>query len=294
MLSSRSKLSSLIELPISSQLGNLTGASTSISAPLQIFLNIWASSKDRSHQKAQTLISRARLSSSLVPAPVSDTKASLKFLRLKAATLIFAVRDIEKSERARDAILADDEVQRLNPNADVTIMRLDLVDFQSVIDFADRVLREVKDLHVLLLNAGVNLAHLEKSPAGNEMCVVEFLHCVFDLKNAVCLSCTYQKSQNQKTRELLTPTASQADSSKLPLQRPPLLPPPCPPPTDIPIPISTITPPHPNRHLRRLPRPGFSTLSPIQISTSRQRASCLTWPIRRAFPASPVTRTRKF
>ena len=100
-------------------------------------------------------------------------EASLQFLRLKATTLILAVRDIEKGNKARDAFLADDEVQRSNPNADVRVMQLDLVDFQSVIDFADRVLRELKSLDVLLLNAGINMAHFEKSPAGNEMCVLD-------------------------------------------------------------------------------------------------------------------------
>ena len=98
-------------------------------------------------------------------------EASLQFLRLKASTLILAVRNIEKGKGARDAMLADSEVKRLNPKADVRIMRLDLVDFQSVCEFAGHVLEEVQDLDVLLLNAGINLAHFEKSPAGHEMCV---------------------------------------------------------------------------------------------------------------------------
>ena len=100
-------------------------------------------------------------------------ETSLQFLRLKATTLILAVRNIEKGKRAREAFLADDQVQRLNPNAEVRVMRLDLVDFQSVISFADRVLREVKRLDVLLLNAGINMAQFAKSPAGNEMCVLK-------------------------------------------------------------------------------------------------------------------------
>ena len=98
-------------------------------------------------------------------------EASLQFLRLKAATLILAVRNVEKGKRARDAMLADDQVQRLNPHADVRIMCLDLVDFQSVVDFAHRVLKEVQSLHILLLNAGINMAHFERSLAGHEMCV---------------------------------------------------------------------------------------------------------------------------
>lgn len=98
-------------------------------------------------------------------------EASLQFLRLKVTTIILAVRNLEKGKRARDAMLADNDVQRLNPNADIRVMRLDLVDFQSVVDFADRVLKEVQSLDVLLLNAGINMAHFEKSPAGHEMYV---------------------------------------------------------------------------------------------------------------------------
>ena len=105
-------------------------------------------------------------------------EASLQFLRLKAKTLILAVRNVEKGKRAREAMLADSEVQRLNPNAEVRIMRLDLVDFQSVTEFADRVLKEVQSLDILLLNAGINMAHFEKSPAGHEMCVSKIFFAV--------------------------------------------------------------------------------------------------------------------
>lgn len=99
-------------------------------------------------------------------------EASLQLLRLKASTLILAVRNVEKGKRARDAMLADSEVQRLNPHADLRVMRLDLVDFQSVVEFSNQVLEDIQSLDVLLLNAGINLAHFEKSPAGHEMCVL--------------------------------------------------------------------------------------------------------------------------
>ena len=113
-------------------------------------------------------------------------EASLQILRLKVTTLILAVRNVPKGNGARDAMLADGEVKRLNPKADVRVMRLDLVDFQSVIDFADRVSKEITSLNVLLLNAGINLAHFEKSPAGNEMCVLnDTLHRALSHGNSV-------------------------------------------------------------------------------------------------------------
>ena len=106
-------------------------------------------------------------------------EASLRFLRLKVTTLILAVRNVEKGSRARETLLADSQVQCLNPNAEVKVMRLDLVDFQSVIEFADRVLKEVQSLNVLLLNAGVNMARFEKSPCGHEMCVLKIYTAFF-------------------------------------------------------------------------------------------------------------------
>lgn len=101
-------------------------------------------------------------------------ETSLQLLRLKASSVILAVRNTSKGEVARDHLLADDEVRRVNSRADVKVFRLDLADLQSVVEFANHVLREVERLDVLLLNAGVSLARLERTRDGHEMyvCVV--------------------------------------------------------------------------------------------------------------------------
>lgn len=81
------------------------------------------------------------------------------------------VRNTNKGNDARERLLADSEVRRVNPEAKVKVLRLDLVDEQSVVEFANRVLSEESSLDILLLNAGINLASFKQSSAGHEMYV---------------------------------------------------------------------------------------------------------------------------
>lgn len=96
-------------------------------------------------------------------------ESSLQLLRLKASTLILGVRSTKRGEDARQSLLADNEVRKVNPQAKVKVFQLDLVDEKSVDRFANRVLSEETRLDVLLLNAGINLARWEQSPSGHEM-----------------------------------------------------------------------------------------------------------------------------
>ena len=85
-----------------------------------------------------------------------------------ASTVILAVRNISKGEAARASLLASPEIQRKNPNADIRVLKLDMEDYKSVIAFANNVKKEVKDLHVLLLNAGIGKLGFEISVTGHE------------------------------------------------------------------------------------------------------------------------------
>lgn len=96
-------------------------------------------------------------------------ESSLQLLRLKASTIILGVRSTKRGNDARQSLLADDEVQRVNPQAKVKVLQLNLADERSVVEFANRVLKEESRLDVLLLNAGINLARWEQSPSGHEM-----------------------------------------------------------------------------------------------------------------------------
>ena len=99
-------------------------------------------------------------------------EASLQFLRLKASQVILAVRDVTKGETARQNLLADPEIGRINPNASISVLPLDLSDSTSAIRFAKLVRERLTRLDVLLLNAGINLARFETSKSGHEMYAV--------------------------------------------------------------------------------------------------------------------------
>lgn len=105
-------------------------------------------------------------------------EASLQLLRLGAANLILAVRNLQKGSAARLSLLADEQVRATNPSATVKVVDLDLSDYQSVSAFASRVLKTEDRLDVLLLNAGINLAHFSRSVSGHEMYATIY-HCIF-------------------------------------------------------------------------------------------------------------------
>ena len=85
-----------------------------------------------------------------------------------ASTVILAVRTMSKGEAARANLLANPEVHRRNPDADIKVLKLDMEDYKSVMAFADNVKKEILDLHVLLLNAGIGQLGYESSVTGHE------------------------------------------------------------------------------------------------------------------------------
>lgn len=95
-------------------------------------------------------------------------ESARQFLVCRASTVILAVRTVSKGEAARQKLLADPQLNRSNPKADIKVMRLDVEDYKSVIAFADKVKEEVSQLHVLLLNAGIYSLNFELSVSGHE------------------------------------------------------------------------------------------------------------------------------
>ncbi|KAK9234051.1 hypothetical protein V1525DRAFT_350900 [Lipomyces kononenkoae] len=96
-------------------------------------------------------------------------EASRQFLVLGASRLILAVRTISKGEAVRQELLDDSLVKKNNPNAEVKVMPLDLSDYKSVIAFAADVKKELGLLHIVLLNAGLNIMNWQKSASGHEL-----------------------------------------------------------------------------------------------------------------------------
>ena len=95
--------------------------------------------------------------------------SALKILQLGAKTLILGTRSVSKGEAARLSLLKDPIVQLKNPNADVLVMKLDLAEYKSVIEFTDKIMEVVDVLDLLVLNAGVGLTSWQVSTAGHEM-----------------------------------------------------------------------------------------------------------------------------
>lgn len=65
------------------------------------------------------------------------------------ARVIMACRNADKAQKARRELLSQ------YPGANITVMRLDLADFDSIDAFAARLRQEQTDIHVFLNNAGV-------------------------------------------------------------------------------------------------------------------------------------------
>ncbi|KAH6878551.1 hypothetical protein BKA58DRAFT_308294 [Alternaria rosae] len=78
-------------------------------------------------------------------------EAARHFTQLNASTVILAVRSIEKGEAARKDI--ESTTGRSNV---VKVMQLDMSSYQSVLDFAQKVSKELERVDIAVLNAGVN------------------------------------------------------------------------------------------------------------------------------------------
>lgn len=84
-------------------------------------------------------------------------------LAIRGARVIMACRDVEKGEEAAASIRAS------YPEARVEVRELDLADTCSIRAFAQKFLREVNQLHILLNNAGVMMCPYTKTVDGFEM-----------------------------------------------------------------------------------------------------------------------------
>ncbi|XP_047466428.1 retinol dehydrogenase 12 isoform X1 [Mugil cephalus] len=84
-------------------------------------------------------------------------------LAMRGARVIMACRDVEKAEEAAASIRAT------YPKAQVEVRELDLADTCSIRAFAQKFLREVQHLHVLINNAGVMMCPYTKTIDGFEM-----------------------------------------------------------------------------------------------------------------------------
>lgn len=83
-------------------------------------------------------------------------EAARHLTRLGAAKVILAVRSTNKGEEAKKDIEKTTSVENV-----VEVWQLDMSSYQSVLDFAARVEKELERLDIVLLNAGISAGRFE-------------------------------------------------------------------------------------------------------------------------------------
>lgn len=72
-----------------------------------------------------------------------------------AKEIIAGVRNVSKADAVKSSILSDPEIKKANPHAAITVLHVDLEDYDSVLTFAKEVKQRYNEkLDMLLLNAG--------------------------------------------------------------------------------------------------------------------------------------------
>lgn len=85
-----------------------------------------------------------------------------QFLTLRISHLVLAVRNVAKGKVCKQ------QLQPLNPDAKITVLQLDMDDYKSVQAFTKTLRKQVPCVNIVLLNAGIGLYQLERSPSGHE------------------------------------------------------------------------------------------------------------------------------
>ncbi|KAK7904152.1 hypothetical protein WMY93_016759 [Mugilogobius chulae] len=131
-----------------------------------VFLAISFSAQIRKYAAGGECTSPTRLDGKTVLITGANTgigKETALDLATRGARVIMACRDVDKGEEAAASI-------RMScSKADVEVRELDLADTCSIRAFAQKFLREVNQLHILINNAGVMMCPYTKTVDGFEM-----------------------------------------------------------------------------------------------------------------------------
>ncbi|KAH7016680.1 hypothetical protein EDB80DRAFT_564990, partial [Ilyonectria destructans] len=96
---------------------------------------------------------------------------SRQFLVRNASTLVLAVRNLSKGEKAKAALLADPHIRKSNRRVDIRVMQFDAESYESTKTFVVQVKQEIKQVHILMLNAGANGVAYEQTQDSHEKTV---------------------------------------------------------------------------------------------------------------------------
>ena len=83
-------------------------------------------------------------------------EAARPFTRLGASKVILAVRSTNKGEQAKENIERKTDVKNI-----VEVWQLDMLFYQSVLDFAARIETELERLDIVVINAGISARKFE-------------------------------------------------------------------------------------------------------------------------------------
>lgn len=91
-----------------------------------------------------------------------------QLLLLRASTVILAVRNVAKGESCATTIREEPLIKAKNPEAIIKVMELDMDLFVSVQSFAKKLREEIPIVNTLILNAGIGLIELKRTPIGHD------------------------------------------------------------------------------------------------------------------------------
>ncbi|CRG86473.1 hypothetical protein PISL3812_03479 [Talaromyces islandicus] len=87
------------------------------------------------------------------------------------STVILAVRNVTKGKNVAQQLRGESHIKAQNPNATIKILKFDADKYDSVQQFAKQLREEVPVVDILILNAGIGLLKLERSPSGHDRTV---------------------------------------------------------------------------------------------------------------------------
>ncbi|KAL4967235.1 uncharacterized protein BDV14DRAFT_207684 [Aspergillus stella-maris] len=91
-----------------------------------------------------------------------------QLLRLRASTVILAVRNVSKGETCAQSLRRDRGIRMHNPQDVIKVMEVDMDRYDSVQRFAKNIRDSVPVVDLLILNAGIGLLKLERSPSDHD------------------------------------------------------------------------------------------------------------------------------
>lgn len=98
-------------------------------------------------------------------------EVSRQLLGLGISTIILAVRNVAKGEDVVKQLRGEAHIKAHNPNATIKVLKFDADKYDSVQQFAKQLRDEVPVVDILILNAGIGLLTLERSPSGHDRTV---------------------------------------------------------------------------------------------------------------------------